>query len=579
MFHFSDLWLAAWTQTGVNNGTKGVVSQELIHEKEGYNVSMYSLLMVSLFVGSFLRSELTFKLCMNCSVCLHERVLRRVLRAPMSFFETTPLGRILNRLTKDVAVVDQDVPFNIVEMNMTVVQVFGVMVMTLVVNVWLLIPCLVLLSCAVALRHYYIRTARDLQRLDSMARSPVYACVSTTFDGLVTIRAFGLEAQFERQFIRLMQDSVACRFLVLVAGRLLGLLIDSLISLFIAVVVLLCVLMPKDATGISAGDAGALLSSAVVLTGVTQYALKLTTDFETQMVSVERVLEYASLEQESGSSQRQDSFSPAKDWPTAGGLVFEHVFLRYSPEQELVLKDISVTVRAGEKVGVVGRTGAGKSSLISVLFRLVRHEGRVFVDGVETQSLPLHHLRSAMCMIPQEASLFSGSVRQNLDPMDEKPDSQVWQALEDASLGPVVRGLDAPVFESGSNWSVGERQLLCLARALLYRKKILVLDEATAHVDQETESVMQKALQLQFSEATVLTIAHRLESVMHMDAVLVLDEGRVAQYDHPFLLLQQPTGLFHSMVSGHAFADSLRAMAQSSYLDRSRRLGIDARTD
>jgi ATP-binding cassette subfamily C (CFTR/MRP) protein 4 len=296
------------------------------------------------------------------------------------------------------------------------------------------------------------------------------------------------------------------------------------------------------------GNVGLMITQTMVLTSLVQYGMKLLGDLDAQMVSTERVVKYTDVTPETG----EGTVIPALTWPNAGKITFDRVSMRYSLDKQWVLKDVSVGIHPGEKIGIVGRTGAGKSSLISVLFRLFDFEGTVSIDGVDTKSVPMSTLRSRISIIPQEPVLFLGTLRKNLDPFDEFSDREVWSALEDVGLKKMVSGLqsglDSLVSEGGSNFSVGEKQLLCLVRAILKNTKIVVLDEATANVDLETDGMIQRTTRKKFKDSTVLTIAHRLDTVMDSDKILVMDSGSVVEFGRTEELLQKPDGYFHRYI-------------------------------
>lgn len=294
-----------------------------------------------------------------------------------------------------------------------------------------------------------------------------------------------------------------------------------------------------------------------------QWGLRQWSELENQMTSVERIVEYTYVVPEA----IEGGTKPSTAWPEFGRIEFQHVFLRYSKGDAYVLKDLNFVIGAKEKVGIVGRTGAGKSSLITALFRLAETEGEILIDDVITKTINLHQLRSKISVIPQEPVLFSGTLRKNLDPFDEYKDEELWSALEEVELKTVVselpHSLSHSILESGSNFSVGQRQLLCLARAIVRWSKILVLDEATANVDNKTDELIQATIRRKFSECTVLTIAHRLHTVMDSDRVLVIDEAKVVEYDHPYVLLKKQ-GALYGLVrqSGSVTAEVLTEMAK-----------------
>ena len=293
---------------------------------------------------------------------------------------------------------------------------------------------------------------------------------------------------------------------------------------------------------------GLAITQSIMMTGLLQWGMKQSGQLENQMTSVERVVEYTKLQPESDEVTKQTP----KEWPAYGKIKFNCVSLRYSPHDPWVLRKLTFDIRAKEKVGIVGRTGAGKSSLISVLFQLVPYQGDVFIDDMNTKTIHLESLRSKITIIPQDPVLFSGTIRYNLDPFDEYQDSQLWDALEEVELKNLVSGFPAglsnKVLDGGANLSVGQRQLLCLARAVVRMNKILILDEATANVDPRTDELIQKTIRSKFRECTVLTIAHRLNTVMDSDRILVMSDGCVFEFDEPRRLLEDTNEVFYRLV-------------------------------
>lgn len=464
------------------------------------------------------------------------------------------------------------------------IESLGVIVISAVVDPWLILPAFVLVAFSIPLRNIYLRTGRDVKRLESVVRSPVYSHISATFDGLTTVRAFSLENKFVNQYYTYMRDSTSTRFLSMATARGVAFALDVL-SLFYVMAVNIFILF---SSGLEGGMVGVVLSNATLLIGMFQFAVRCTAEFETQMISVERVLEYGRLPSEPPLEFPEAKRPWMKTWPSKGAVEFKNVSLTYDKDKNAkkVLKNICFKVGGGEKIGIVGRTGAGKSSLISVLFRLVEPDGSIFIDDIDTKTLGLHELRGKISIIPQDPVLFCGSVRRNLDPFGEYSDAVLWTCLQSADLHNVVKamnggkGLDATITEGGSNLSVGQRQLLCLARALLKQNRILVLDEATANVDQETDELIQKTIKSNFSHCTVLTIAHRLNTIIDMDKVLVLDAGEVVEFDAPHILLSKTgrteggddfgAGLFKEMVNqtGREFSKMLHKVAEETFRSR-----------
>ena len=574
---FSDLWLSAWTsqknetQIDASDESGEALAISAIASTTEMNLIIYTLLMVALMAASFVRIWLVYLMCLRSSVKIHDLAFSRIIRAQNSFFETNPLGRILNRFTRDIAIIDQMIPRNMVDMNVGFLDNLGIFVICIMSSVWLAIPFAVILAVTIPCREYFIRTSRSLFRLDALARSPVYSHVTSSFTGLISLRAFTLQTQYQEQFLRCLRDSIACRFVVLYSSRLFGALLDLLINFFIAAVCIVVLALPRGT--IAGSDAGLILSASLYLAGTLQYMVRVTAEFENNMVSTERVLEYSQLQSEAPAMI--EGSVPSDKWPVTGTIEFRDVVLAYSPTLPPVLKNISFTIRSLEKIGIVGRTGAGKSSLISALFRLTElQSGSIFIDSLDISKLGLDQLRRKLSIIPQDPSLFSGKVRMNLDPFGEYTDEAIWTALHKANMDKAVKAmnghLDFKINKGGSNLSVGQRQLLCLARALLKNNRILILDEATANVDHETDEIIQQTIRREFTNYTVLTVAHRLNTVIEMDRIMVLDEGRVVEFDVPHLLLQDPNGYLTSMVkqTGSQFEKILRVAAERAYEEK-----------
>lgn len=311
---------------------------------------------------------------------------------------------------------------------------------------------------------------------------------------------------------------------------------------------------------------GLAVSQSLILTGMLQFGMKQTAEVVNQLTSVERIMQYSNLDPE---DKLEGSTVTTLDpkWPSKGMVEFKDVSLRYSPIESPVLNHLNLVIKSGSKIGIVGRTGAGKSSLISALFRLAVLEGSIEIDGVDTKVLQLHDLRRRISIIPQEPVLFSSTLRYNLDPFDDFDDGRLWSVLEEVELKEGVPSLDLEVSERGANFSVGQRQLVCLARAILRNNRVLVLDEATANVDPRTDALIQSTIRRKFHSCTVLTVAHRLNTIMDSDLVIVMEAGRVVQYDHPHVLLEDLEGTFATMVAqtGPTMMEQLKQSAFEAY--------------
>ncbi|XP_025100028.1 multidrug resistance-associated protein 1-like [Pomacea canaliculata] len=477
---------------------------------------------------------------------LHSRLLARVLRSPMVFFDTTPVGRIINRFSRDIEAIDNIIPKNIHEFLS-----IGTMILVTIIVISISTPLFIILVIPVLILYYviqsiYIPTSRQLKRMESVTHSPIYVHFSETISGGATIRAYGAVDRFIEEIKRRVDRNQSLYFTSLSAHRWMTMNLEIITNLIIFASVICSIITP----GIGGGTLGFSVTYAMQLSEYLSWLVRQMSDLETNMVSVERVKEYSQLESEA--PWTNPLRRPDPSWPERGRLLFSEYSTRYRPGLDLVLRDISFIVEAGQKVGIVGRTGAGKSSLTLSLFRLIEAcNGYIIIDGVNIADIGLHDLRSRITILPQDPVLFSGTLRMNLDPLDQYSDDQIWKALETAHLKrfaeELPENLNHHVGEGGQRLSVGQRQLVCLARSLLRRTKILVLDEATAAVDMETDSLIQNTIREAFSTCTIITIAHRLNTIMDYDRILVLDDGLVKEYDSPHVLLANKKSIFYGM--------------------------------
>uniref|UniRef100_A0A914X483 Uncharacterized protein n=1 Tax=Plectus sambesii TaxID=2011161 RepID=A0A914X483_9BILA len=403
------------------------------------------------------------------------------------------------------------------------------------------------------------------------ARSPVFSHISAVLNGLTTVRAFGSEKNVLETYHNCQNINTSAFHLTVTTSRWFAGMIDWLVTVFIAIVAFFCVWTGQ--AQIASGSVALMLVYAVQMTGFFSWIMRQSAELQNGMVSVERVISYSQLEPEADLQSTDDRRPPA-DWPTKGHLAFCNVSLRYDADQAAVLDQITFDVRPKEKIGIVGRTGAGKSSLLRALFRLTEPEGKIMIDDIDTKTIGLHDLRKRLSIIPQDPVLFIGTLRKNLDPFIEFTDEQLWSALEQVELKAAVSELplllETHMQEGGANFSVGQRQLVCLARALLRNSRILVIDEATANVDPETDSLIQETIKSRFVDSTVLTIAHRLNTIMDSDRVMVLENGHLMEFDHPHVLLQNENSLFAGLVAetGKSNTHFLKRMAAQTYEGR-----------
>ncbi|XP_056644024.1 ATP-binding cassette sub-family C member 4-like isoform X1 [Diorhabda sublineata] len=527
----------------------------------------YAILVIILLVIVLSRSLSFYRWALKASTTMHNKMFVNIVYSPMRFFNINPSGRILNRFSKDIGTLDESLPMSILDTVQIGLYVASTCLVIGSLTLWILIPTILIAVLFYIMRVIFVETSRDVKRIESVTRSPIFTHLSASLQGLTTIRAFQAQDILKKEFDNFQNINTSAYFLFVGANRTFGFWLDFVCVIYIALVLAALLFIKSEQFG---GNMGLALTQAMALTGMFQWGMRQWSEFENQMTSVERVQEYADLKQE----QDYPNNIPAKSWPGKGKIEFVNTSLRYGPQDPFVLKNLNFVINPKEKIGIVGRTGAGKTSLIQALFRLAEIDGKIEIDGIDSKTIALKELRSKISIIPQEPVLFSGTLRKNLDPFDEYNDDILWNALEEVELKHAVEelpcGLDSKMAEGGSNFSVGQRQLLCLARAIIRNNKILVLDEATANVDPHTDGLIQKTIRNKFADCTVLTIAHRLHTIMDSDRVLVMDAGSCVEFDHPYTLLLNKFGVFHSLVmkTGKATAKSLIAIAEQNKNDK-----------
>eukprot|EP00049_Salpingoeca_infusionum_P018959 m.359497 g.359497 ORF g.359497 m.359497 type:complete len:1421 (-) comp18596_c0_seq1:107-4369(-) len=522
------------------------------------SLGTYGGLVGALIVLSFARAVMYMYGTTRASHRIHDRALGTVINTPTRFFDVNPLGRILNRFSKDTGFMDDLLPWTLLDFTVNVVYTLGIILLVCSIVPWLFLALIPLVIAFRFLQVYYMRTAREVKRLEAVSRSPLFAHFNETLAGLSTLRShLHAPRAFSKKFDRL-QDGVGSTYMAFVmTSRWLGFRLDVLTFLMTAATLFVSVAL-RDRFG--PGTVGLLVTYMLQLTNMFQWTVRQGAEVENQMTAIERLLDYTQLPREEETvggvlpeeaDKQLVASCSSKGWPEYADVRLKNLSLRYAPDQPLRLHNIDCYIPSGAKVGVIGRTGAGKSSLLAALFRLAPTTGSVEIGGVDVNQLPLQVLRSRLSVIPQDPVLYSSTVRHNLDPFDEYDDDQVWEALRLVQLDQAVSengGLHQPMSEAGSNFSVGQRQLVCLARAVLRTSRVLVMDEATANVDTETDTIIQQTIRKVFAECTVITIAHRLNSILDSDLVMVMDAGRLVQFDKPEILLQDPKSLFSQLV-------------------------------
>ncbi|XP_041776325.1 multidrug resistance-associated protein 1 isoform X6 [Anopheles merus] len=534
----SNLWLSRWsTDDTAGNDTSRRDMYLGVYGAFGAGQGVARVAFdITLFLG-----------CWAAAVRVHKLLLTNVLHLPMDFFDTTPIGRILQRFSKDVDVLDVKLPGLLLDWIICAIEVVATLV---VISISTPIFAAVIVPIGIlyyAVQRFYVATSRQLKRLESVSRSPIYSHFGETIQGVQTIRAYSVQDRFILESDEKVDGNQLCYCPSIIANRWLAVRLEMVGNLIILFAALFAVLGRET---MNAGLVGLSVSYALQITQTLNWLVRMTSDVETNIVAVERIKEYGETKQEAA-WELPNSTLP-RDWPEQGMVEFRDFQVRYREGLELVLRGISFTVNGGEKVGIVGRTGAGKSSLTLALFRIIESAGgSIVIDGQDISQLGLHALRSRLTIIPQDPVLFSGTLRINLDPFNAHSDDDIWKALEHAHLKSFVKGLTAginhEVTEGGENLSVGQRQLICLARALLRKTKVLILDEATAAVDLETDDLIQRTIRTEFKDCTVLTIAHRLNTIMDSDKVIVLDKGQIVEFAPPAELLQSKNSAFYSM--------------------------------
>ncbi|CAH4036336.1 unnamed protein product [Pieris brassicae] len=575
-----NLWLAEWvnveeansainmanvsiTNNDTNINATAVNYEDLDHNTFNISRNIYvyiyaALITVCLFL-TWSKMIYFYNTCLRASVKLHERMFTGVTNAPMWFFHHNPSGRILNRFSNDISQVDTMLHWTLSECLTFFLEVIAVLFVVCLVNWWLLFPTAVIAGLLWILRSLYLTTSRELKRVQAITVSLSLNHATSTVSGLTTIRSVKNQLKtLAKEFDKLQDLHTTAQSVELTTDRAFGFWMDIVCCLYLAFVTFSFFLFALgDKMG---GNVGLAITQAISLVGMCQFGMRQTAEVENQMTSVERILEYADLPPEKPTEPNTKALlqeHPGLDfntWPEKGEIVFEDVYLEYERPQEekstedkgkednLAIRGVSFKIKPGEKVAVVGRTGAGKSSLIAALFRMNKISGSVTVDGVSAETAGLRTWRSRLCALPQRPALFAASLRDNLDPEQKYSDADINAALKEVELESLVSslagGLASRVGDGGGNLSTGQRQLLCLARAALARRAVLVLDEATANVDSETDRQIQNTIRTKFSNSTVLTIAHRLNTVMDYDRVIVMDKGRVVETGHPYELLK-----------------------------------------
>ncbi|KAF1805468.1 P-loop containing nucleoside triphosphate hydrolase protein [Mucor lusitanicus] len=551
-------------------------------DRLNYYLGIYCLITLTNIVVGTARFAVLYWGVLGANKALYAELLHRVFRAPLRFFDTTPIGRILNRFSKDFETIDSNIPNDLLNFVIQWVIIVSSMITVSSVLPIFLVPMLAVALVNVYLGMMFVSASRELKRMDSVSRSPLFSNFTETIIGVATIRAFGATRQFLQDMLTYIDTNTRPFYYQWLVNRWVSVRFafsGALINMITSTIILLSV------DKMDASLAGFCLSFVLLFTDQMFWGIRRYTSLEMSFNAVERVVEFMEMDQEAPAITELRPH----DWPTRGRIDVKDLEIKYAADLDPVLKGISFSVKPQEKIGVVGRTGSGKSTLALSFFRFVEaSQGSIVIDNIDIKDLGTEDLRSNLTIIPQDPTLFSGSLRSNMDPFDQFTDQDIFTALRRVHLLPTEEGdtsaetivsdstldeVNANVFkdlttnvtEGGKNFSQGQRQLLCLARALLKRSRIVLMDEATASVDFETDKAIQKTIATEFADSTILCIAHRLHTVIEYDRILVLDQGQILEFDSPLTLISNPDSSFYKMCRNSGEFDSLVALAKSKH--------------
>jgi ABC-type multidrug transport system fused ATPase/permease subunit len=559
-----------------NNSTAVLESGSTTQHSLYYYIAIYFYIGIFYAFLGICKSFLAYLGGLKASKVIFDQMLDSVLQAKLRFFDSTPIGRIMNRFSKDIESIDQELaPYA----NGTINSLLTVIAITVLISV--ITPSFLFASVFIAALYwaigtFYLTSSREIKRIDSISKSPIFQHFGETLSGISTIRAYGITNRFIEQNLSKIDNNNRPFYYLWVANRWLSFRIDfagSFVTFSAAALAMLSV------GKIDSGLAGLSLSYAITFSDRVLWIVRLYAIVEMNMNSVERIQEYLDIEKEA--SAIIEDFRPPINWPEKGEIEVDNLSLRYAPELPLVIKNVSFKVDPFSKIGIVGRTGAGKSTIITAFFRFLEaNTGSIKIDGVDISKIGLHDLRSSLAIIPQDPTLFVGTIRTNLDPFNQYSDEAIFETLKRVHLirdsdnndelqlhvnKNQFRDLSSPVSEGGHNLSQGQRQLICLARSLLKSPKVLLLDEATASIDYQSDALIQSTIRKEFVQTTILTIAHRLKSIVDYDKILVMDAGRVVEYDHPHVLLSNKKSLFYNMCEQSGELERLVKIAEVAY--------------
>eukprot|EP01124_Arcella_intermedia_P001504 TRINITY_DN10821_c1_g2_i1.p1 TRINITY_DN10821_c1_g2~~TRINITY_DN10821_c1_g2_i1.p1 ORF type:complete len:1056 (+),score=242.81 TRINITY_DN10821_c1_g2_i1:171-3170(+) len=550
----SNWFISYW----IDNVTKG--------SREFY-VGLYFGVTFLYVVLAYSRGFLFAYTSLRSATRIHNTVFKVIMHAPMTYFYSTPTGRILNRFSSDQDKIDEEIPELLNPALLNTISSIITLVLIVAVLYWFVLPAILMLGVFVWIIRYFMASSRELRRLEAITVSPIFAHLSASLKGLPVIRAYDAQYRFENEYFVHLDKHHSILLIVETVARWVGIRLDAIATVMLAFTAFI-IMASRD--WITPASAGLAMAYSFQMTGAFQLAVRAFAETDSKMTSVERMLDCVSNTPQEAPHKIEES-EPPPHWPQKGAITFNNVFMKYPISESPVLKDLSFTIYPKEKIGIVGRTGAGKSSIISSLFRIIEiYHGKIEIDGIDISQIGLQDLRTRLSIIPQDPTFFIGTIRSNLDPWEAFSEDQIYTALKKVKMDKVIAdlpsGIETIITEGGKNFSLGQRQLLCIARSLLQNSKILVMDEATASIDVETDSIIQKTIRESFKEHTVITIAHRINTIIDCDRIMVIDYGQLVEFGSPSDLLSDPNSIFLRLVNENDDAQKLKSFVRENKL-------------
>ncbi|XP_050524591.1 ATP-binding cassette sub-family C member Sur-like isoform X2 [Daktulosphaira vitifoliae] len=517
---FVDYWLSCWTYI------------EFSHEIQAFwYLTGYSFLCFISIILSALSNTLGQYGALKARKLIHQRMLSNIILSPLSFFDATPIGRIDNCFSNDLIIIDKKIGTSMQRLVHFVFLCLCGVVVNAIITPWFLIIVVPICLVYYTVQKFYRCSSKDLQKLESNLRSPMVVHCNESISGLETIRAFDKQAWFMSEMINRIDNHTKVFLIISSSNRWLGIALDYLggVIVFVATMVAL-ITTTLFSSSISSAMVGLAINYTLLVPVYLNWVVKFFADLETYMSAVERTEEFATIPSE---NYRKEAVI-TRAWPSKGSIILDNVSVKYDENQEHVISNVSLHIPPGQKVGICGRTGSGKSSLVMSILNMVPiRDGIITIDDIDINNVPLQTLRSRISVIPQDVRMFSGTIRQNLDLKNEFSDNEIWSCLRMTQMEDTVLlqlgGLDGLIGSSGDNLSSGQKQLLCLARAILQDNVCLIMDEPTSSIDDETEKKLLEAIKNSFQGRTVITIAHRLSTILDYDRVLILEAGKIIE--------------------------------------------------